>query len=518
MARSRKILSFISDFLCSKVFRYLFIFVLLLVLLVTKNAKHMADRMFWLDEVFSYLTVIQPFWEIPKHASLDAQQMQPPLFYWFGHLAANVSTDPFTLRSVSLAFYVIMIGFIIFALRELQFAARIFLCFVLIMSPFGAYATTEFRAYALAALSILISSVFLYRAIKQPSKWLSAMLYGLAALTLQYSLSLNCFVFGLQMVFLGIHILYVCHKKGFKQTLTKYKLLMIVSVLLCIEYALFLNIIWKIGNSYYPPPPFHLLTYIKAIWINGQKIVKRIMLIRSWTAFVAIGCFFGGFIIGLRRNGWITAYLIMLLGGQLLFSTFMTFSRITWYHERYFVASYIAFAMLCALGAEYLFQRIGRKPTIILLICLLGTTLPVSSKKFFTSLKTPKYNPIIEAIEPLRCNNRPTMVLGDPAFIDVVPMYAYRNDPLVITPDKKTDLNEEILQAASEKYCFILEEYPQNRYYEGKTYKILSVLPGYTQKKYSIKPDRFIPDSAWVFTPIGVEINIHKSKRILITD
>ncbi len=510
MVKSRTIISSIAYFSCSKVFGYFFIFVLLLALLVTNNTQHMADRMFWLDEVNSFLTVIQPFWEIPKHASLSSGEMQPPLFYWFGHLVANAGTDPLTLRSVPFFFYVIMIGFSIFAIRELQFAARIFLCFVLIMSPYGAYATTEFRPYALAALSILISSVLLHRAIKQPCKWLSAMLYGLAALTLQYSLSLNCFVFGLQMLFLGVHISYVCLKEGFKQTLTKYKPLMIVSVLLCIEYALFLNIIWQIGNSLYQPPPFHLLNYIKAIQENGKIILTKIMLIRSWTSSVAIACFLLGFIIGLRRHGWITAYLIMLLGGQLLFSTFMTFSRITWYSQRYFVASYIAFALLCALGAEYLFQRIGRKPTIILLICLLGTTLPVSGKTFLTSLKTPDFNPTIEAVEALRCNDRPTMVLGDPGYINSVPMYAYRNDPLIMAPDQQTDLNEKILQAASEKYCFILEEYPQYTYYKGKAYKILSQLPGYTQKKYSIKPGRHVPNSAWVFTPIGVESNIHK--------
>jgi hypothetical protein len=471
----------------------------------------MADRMFWLDEVNTFLTVIESFWEIPKHAALSSGEMQPPLFYWFGHFVANIGTDPLTLRSVSLAFYVIMIGFVFFALRELQFTTRIFLSFVLIMSPFGAFATTEFRPYALAALTILISSVLLYRAIKEPSRWLSAILYSLAALALQYSLTLNCFVFGVQMFFLGINILYFCSKEGFKQTLKKYKPLIILSTLLCIEYAFFLNIIWQAGRGY-PAPPFHLPNYIETLWINGKILIKDIMLIRSWTVSVAIMCFLLGCIMGLLRHRWITAYLILLLIGQLLFSTFMTFSRIWWFSQRYIVASYVAFALLCALGAEYLFKRINRKSTIFLLVCVLGTTLPVSIHKLATSLKTPELNPSIEAIEALRCDNHPTIALGDPWWISRVPMYAYRNDPLLMVPDHLTDPNAIILQAASEKYCFILKELPQLKDYKGKAYKILSALPDYTQKKYSIKPGMHIPDYAWLFTPKEVKINITINK------
>jgi hypothetical protein len=178
--------------------------------------------------------------------------------------------------------------------------------------------------------------------------------------------------------------------------------------------------------------------------------------------------------------------------------------------QRYLVASYVAFALLCAIGANYLFKSINRKSTVFLLISILGTTLPASIYNFAVSLKTPKLNPAIEAIDALRCNNQPTIVLGEPSWISRVPMYAYRNDPLLIVPDEESDPNAIITHAAPNNICFILIELPTHRRYEGKAYKSLSALPGYTQNKYSLKPGNNIAEYAWLFTPKGAKIKINK--------
>ncbi len=475
--------------------------------------------MFWLDEVYDFIAVNKSFWEIPRF-TIKGAFTQPPLFYWIGHFVAMIGTDPLTLRSISLAFYVAMIGFVTFALRELQFATRIFLCFVLIMSPFGAYAATEFRPYALAALGILISSVLFYRAIQQPSRWLSAISYGLAALALQYSLTLNCVTFGLQMVFLGGTILYYGYKEGFKQTLDAYKPLLIVSVPLCIEYAFLLNAVMQTGLKLFPAPQFHLFNYIKALLRNMIMLKEEIILIRSWAISFAPTALLLGCITGLRKHRWITAYLILLLGGQFLFSTFMTFSQIDYpAPQRYFVASYVAFSLLCAIGAEYFFQRLNRKTAILIVVCLLVTTLPGSIMGYAISLKTPGFNPITEAIDRMRCNSRPTVVLTDPGRNAFVAWYAYRNDPLMIVPHHIKNMFpfitvsvNEISEAASEKNCFILIEGPQGKVDKGAIYKTLSALPGYSQERHSITPGHVIPDSAWLFTPLGSETYSKKLK------
>ena len=120
-------------------------------------------------------------------------------------------------------------------------------------------------------------------------------------------------------------------------------------------------------------------------------------------------------------------------------------------------------------------------------------------------------NPSIQAVESLRCNNYPTVVLCDPGFQCLVPMYAYRNDPLLIVPNSRIDINQVIQVAAKKKYCFILKEFSLPSGYfnnRGEKYKILSNLPGFTQKKYSITPGRNVPDSAWLFTPKGENFNI----------
>lgn len=519
MIKNRTILSMASDSSITKVFGKVFIFILLLILLVTRNTQDMAERMFWLDEVYDFIAVNKPFWEIPGF-TIKGAFTQPPLFYWIGHFVAKIGTDPLTLRGISLASYVVMIGFVTFALRELQFASRTFLCFVLIMSPFGAYATTEFRPYALAALSILISSVLFYRAIRQPSRWLSAISYGLAALALQYSLTLNCVAFSLQMAFLGIIILYYGYKEGFKQTLNEYKPIVIVSVPLCIEYAFLLNTIMQTGFKLFPAPQFHLFNYIKALLRNMVVLKEEIILIRSWAISFAPAALLLGCIGGLRRHRWITAYLILLLGGQFLFSTFMAYSRIDYSApQRYFVASYVAFSMLCAIGAEYFFQRLNRKTSVLIIVCLLLTALPGGIIRYAASLKTPGFNPITEAIESMRCNSRPTVVLADPGRNAFVPWYAYRNDPLIIVPHQikymfpyVTVSVNEISRAASEKNCFILIEGPQGNVDKGEVYKILTALPGYSQERRSITPGHVIPDSAWLFTPSGLETHVENLK------
>lgn len=478
----------------------LIVFLSLLVLLISTNTQHISDRMFWLDEAYTFYTVTLPIDIIEKKVA--GTHMQPPLFYWFGHAVAGIGTDPVTLRSLSVAIYILMIGFAFYSLRELTFSGRVFLCFVIIMSPFGAYATTEFRPYALAAISILISSVLLYRALNEPAKWLPAILYGMAALSLQYSLTLNCFVFGLQIGFFSLNILYSLYKAGYKQTLKANIPLLIIVALLCVKYAFFLNIIWHSGERHYNTPPFDFSAYLTALRFNASILFEKIMRVPSWSGVFVIGSFLAGLIMGMLRHKWITIYLTATFIGQLLFSTFMTFSRIHWFEQRYLVACYIAFALICAMGAEYLFQCINKKIRIGLLVFLIGTALSVSIHSYANSFKAPLFNPSLEAIKTLRCHDKPTVVLTYPHYISKIPRYAYRNDPLIIVPKAGPDLIKFMLEAASKKYCFILQGQPQKMPYQEEEYCTLFSLSGYAMEKYNVRPGCHVPDVAWVFTPL----------------
>jgi hypothetical protein len=482
-------------------------FLVLLVLLVTRNTQNMGDRMFWLNEVYDLLALNRSFWEISK-LTIKGLYTQPPLFYWIAYFVSKIGIDPLILRSIPLAFYVAMIGFAIFAVREFGLGARVFLSFVLIMSPFGAFVATEFRPYALAAFSILASSVLFYRAVRDPLRWSSVISYALAALILQYSLTLNCLTFGLQMLFLSGAIVFFGYKEGLKRTLARYKPLLIVSIPLCIAYAFFLNAVLQAGQDLRPALQFHLFSFIKALLQNAIVMKKEIIFLHSWALSFGPACLLLGCVLGLRRQRWAAVYLMLLFAGQWIFSTFMTFSRIDYpAPQRYFVASYVAFALLAAIGVEDIFQHLSRKTKILLICFLLVTTLPGGIIRYVASLKTPGFNPITEAVEAMRCTNHPTVILCDPWRDVFVPWYAYRNDPLIIAPHRVTDPYiknpaEAISRAASKKSCFILIEGPQGNVYKGETYKILSALPNYTQKKYSITPGHVVPNSAWLFTPL----------------
>ena len=135
-------------------------FALLLLFLVSQNTQDIEERQFWFDEIVTLEVAQKPFWKIPKITVVTSDHNQPPIFYLISHFAAKIGTDPIILRSVSFICYILMIVFVLFFLHEFRFATRFFFCLVLLLSPFAAYAATEFRPYAIAALSILLSSAF----------------------------------------------------------------------------------------------------------------------------------------------------------------------------------------------------------------------------------------------------------------------------------------------------------------------------------------------------------------------
>lgn len=151
---------------------------------------------------------------------------------------------------------------------------------------------------------------------------------------------------------------------------------------------------------------------------------------------------------------------------------------------------------------DKLFQCINKKIRIGLLVFLIGTALSVSIHSYVNSFKTSLFNPSLEAIETLRCHDKPTVVLTYPHYINKVPRYAYRNDSLIFVPKAGTCLIRYILEAASKKYCFILQGQPQKMPYQEEEYRTLFSLSGYAKEKYNARPGCLVPNVAWVFTTL----------------
>ncbi len=476
----------------TETFIKVFFFLLLLLLLITQNTQHMGDRFFWLDEALSYFVAKMPFWEILNGASI--KHLQPPLFYWLGHFAAQIGTDPFTLRSVSLACYVLMLGFVIFSLRELLLPTRVLLCLVLILTPFAAFATTEFRPYALAAFSILTSSVFLYRSLQQPSSWSQALCYGLFALLLQYSLTLNSFVFGIQMLFLYSNIVAYSLKNGFYSSLKCYKPLINITLLLIFLYSIFLYTVVEHNSGYYLGRfPASLLD---KLFSNSEGLLMTLTL-ASWERYLVFACFTVGIGVGLIKQRSITLYLLIVLFGQFIFSTYMTYSRLPWFSPRYLVASYIAFALLCGLGADYIFRKIDKKISLLLIALIMLHPIHVATGNFKTSLKTKNATPLIAAIDSLQCDDLETVLLTDPSFIRGSIKYAYRDDPsLQFTHPRKIRGNLKGLNK-----CIIIWELQRRSDSKEPVIDELLAHPNYENQYYRIKGGKHQNGTLWLFTP-----------------
>ena len=476
-------------------------FTLFIALLIIQNTQHISDRMFWLDEVTTFKIAILPFWEIPYAAAIKSGHLQPPLFYWLGHIAAYIGDTPTILRSVSVACYILLLWFVIFRMHELQIASRLTLCFVLLFTQFASYATTDFRPYALAAFSILLSSVFLYRLLQHPSSWSQALLYGLSALILQYSLTLNCFVFGVQMFFIFVYIITSFFKTKTRKSLPKNSSIITVAILLCTQYGLFLYYLVSSNNRYQIKGSF--ASYVEHV-ISNSRVLYESISTHSWVTYIvfcffALGCFYG-----LKKNFRISLYLLLVFAGQLLFSTYMTYVAIPWFNQKYLVGSYVAFALICVLGAEalfrqLLFRQLGKKISVVIVILLLVIPIIFSTVKAARRYYRPQFNASTFVIEKTRCDDRKTLVLSDPAYFNKVPWYAYRNDPDIIAP---YHINiETISNGFSERYCIVLQEQRQHSAYNGAYFNKLSDLPGYSKKQYATRPGQHVPASGWLFTP-----------------
>ena len=186
----------------------------------------------------------------------------------------------------------------------------------------------------------------------------------------------------------------------------------------------------------------------------------------------------------------------------------MTYVAIQWFNQRYLVGSYVAFALICALGAEalfrqLLFRQLGKKISVVFVILLLVIPIMFTAvktvKRYYRSLNKTIFNASTFVIEKTRCDDRKTLVLSDPAYFNKVPWYAYRNDPDIIAPHPSNI--ETISNGFSERYCIVLQEERQHSAYNGAYFNKLSDLPGYSKKQYATRPGLHVPTSGWLFTP-----------------
>ena len=146
------------------------------------NFVDIGKRFFWYDESTTYEISKLPILEIAREVSHT--HTQPPLFYWVAHIALSFGDSPAFLRSISFVFMAGALTFIMLGLKEISVSSRLVGALLLTFSPFTTYLSQEFRPYAMAVFFILISSVFLYRALIRGQHWRPAIAYGLAALGL----------------------------------------------------------------------------------------------------------------------------------------------------------------------------------------------------------------------------------------------------------------------------------------------------------------------------------------------
>lgn len=481
-------------------------FFLLLLLLFCQTTGHIADRMFWTDEVTTFKVTLLPFFEIPYAAAVTSSHMQPPLYYFAGKFASYLATDVVTLRAVSVSFYILTIFYIVFFFQEIRFSSRIIFSITLIVAPFAEYAATNFRPYSFAVFAIVLSSVYLYRALSKPACWPQVIKYYCAASLLQYTLTLNCFVFAVQILAVVIFIIINARNNGFHEALSNCLPIITISLILCIQYIPFLYVV-----SLHSGRHVHggLISYFNHLVNNFGVLDLGTLRIESLMRYPVALFFMIGCLIGLWKHSWIILYLLSVFIGQYLFSTYMTYESIPWFVERYLVASYVAFCFICAIGAELLFRRCTTSFVAVITSFLLIYAIRGGVGTYIEDRKNPHENYAKIAVEKLRCAVNKTIIIGDPQIITNAHWYLYRSDPSIYVADpsiyvgeNNKDVMDVISSEISQNNCIILQEFQDNPGYSGEIFSYLSTLSDYDGKKYDLtKGGWHVPGSAWLFKP-----------------
>jgi hypothetical protein len=399
-----------------------------LILHVLINSVAISEKFFWGDETTTYDVAKLPFLEATQF--LQSWHKQPPLFYWLAHIVISFDDSPAVLRGISFVFLAGTLVFAMLCIKELSLSSRLILALLLTISPYAHYVSTEFRPYAMAVFFILTSSVFLYRALEQRQRWGPAIVYGVFALGLQYSLTLNCWVFACQMLAVGVFLLFQIRKEGLRPAIVSSRELLAVCLGLCLGYILFLA--WVSRDDVLTIATYGWVdwTYEARLADNFKKeFVPKIMLVSDfwWFNCIAIGLFIAGFGLARKHMIGVSAFWMTIFIGQLGFSTYMTYTRIVWFSVRYLTSSYVAFALLGALGYEFLFARRwpGGKSLIpalaLLILIFLGTT------GYPRKLTVEYLNPFQVAIDELKCGEKRSLVFCSPGYSCTVPAYEYRN-------------------------------------------------------------------------------------------
>jgi hypothetical protein len=205
-------------------------------------------------------------------------------------------------------------------------------------------------------------------------------------------------------------------------------------VLLCISYLPFLIWISRFGDMMLLPQNWVDWTYGARLADNFTKeLYPEIILVSNfwWINWIAIALFVAGVGLSRHRMAGITTYWVTIFAGQLAFSTYITYTRINFFHQGYLSSSYVAFAVLSALGYEILIVRRwpGYRSLIPAVACMLfifpGVTenarrIPINYQNEYRMI-----------INELRCPDKRNLVFCSWGSDCSMPGYEYRNSDTV---------------------------------------------------------------------------------------
>jgi hypothetical protein len=403
-----------------------------LALHVLINSASIDSRYFWVDESTTYEIAKLPFIEAAQTLSRGDSHKQPPLFYWTAHVAMYFGDSPAYLRGISFAFMAGLFAFIMLGLKELLISSRLVAVFLFTLSPFTLYTSRSFRPYGMATFFIFVSSVLLYRALIRHRSWRAAIMYGLAAFGLQYTLTLNCWVYFCQILITGIVLSIQVKGHGLRTTIDSYRPLLVICLVLSSIYALYL--FWITSDPFVAmfDGPFQKSTYWDQLVSNVSNDLFSIITGNDSSSLIGIlglGLFAAGIVLTFKSNIGIWFYLLSLFVGQVAFSTYVTYEKIFWFHWRYVTSAFIAFVLFAALGYELLIARRwpGNKSLVPIVVLILAA-FP-GAIQFSRSPLDPveKNNPLQAIVDTTKCPGRQNLVFCSPGRPCAIAAYVFRD-------------------------------------------------------------------------------------------
>jgi uncharacterized membrane protein len=319
-----------------------------------KHFLNIGHRELWLDEASTFGVAARGLGRV---FTLPVEfHSQPPLYYLLLHFVMKVSSAEWFMRGLSWLFCWLLLVFILYGLRELGRFARLFFALLFVFNDYTHYLAQELRPYALAVVTSFLATILLLRLLGRPARR-GAILYGLAAVGMLYTLAFDVWVFISHGLAVAAVLLHAARRDGITAALRRHvpTLTAVAAVGLLYLPYLILVVHWQLN----PGPGWRAAlaqASRAAVYTEGVRGLLQLQfpLLQAVYALIALAA-----ADRLARRSGEPLLWLLLVAGHLAFVHGFLLGR-TGVQNRYYAPAFPVLLYVIATGLDRLMPRVTR--------------------------------------------------------------------------------------------------------------------------------------------------------------